>query len=147
MKHGLPRAKIVARMVENPYKSPAEAQEVAVAHGDALRWPAIGCVGSALVGIAFASYQLAFYMSIIEIARRSASNQAIENANEMLYGSYVWAGLSILAIVAAVCMLARRGRWFVLTTSVVGVAVCIPAPLAIVVLMRVWRKDVWDSFR
>jgi len=132
---------------ENPYQSPGEAAATNLRQTDPLRLPAIGCFGSAFIAIAFAGYLLWFSQGFLRVAHEAENEKAIEAAHEMATGSYRLMGLSVLAVVAAVCMLLRRWRWFVLITSVLGIITCIPAPLAAIIFMRVRRKDIWNSFR
>jgi hypothetical protein len=44
-------------------------------------------------------------------------------------------------------MRARRNRWFILLSSILGLLFCFPAPLAAIILLRLRQKEVWESFR
>jgi hypothetical protein len=56
-------------------------------------------------------------------------------------------GLGVLMLLAALCMLARRGKWLVVLISVLSVVACLPAPVAVITLLRLRRADVWNSFK
>ena len=133
-------------MDENPYHPPAEASELSERQSDPLRLPAIGCIGSGMLGVVLAICQFVFSLQFLRLAKQAESLRAINEAHEMTMGSYGMAGLSLLALVSAVCIFRRRFRWLVIASGVVGIVTCIPAPLAVIVLMRLWKKDVWNSF-
>ena len=84
------------------------------------------------------------YSVFFGLPEQAENLRAAREANEMTMGSYWMAGLSLLALVSAICIFRLRFRWLVV--SVIGIATRLPAPLAIIVLMRLWRKDVWNSF-
>jgi hypothetical protein len=132
--------------MDNPYQTPIDAVESSKREYDPLRFPAIGCLAGGLLGAIIGVAHLAFSIYLLRLMQQAENYEAVEQARKMAIQTWWFIGLSLLAIVTAVCIFWRQARWLVILSSIVGVATCLPAPLAVVVIMRLWRKDVWNSF-
>lgn len=129
----------------NPYQPPVQqSSEAAVA--DPLRLPAMGCLVAAGLGIACAGWMVYQSMSLLELAREYDSDKALNAAWELSYSAAWTFALCILAIFVAWSLASRRNKWIVLLSSLVGIALCLPAPLAAIILLRLRRQEVWKSF-
>lgn len=84
--------------------------------------------------------------SFLGLAREYESIQASKQGWEIVYSTCWTIALSVLALFVAWSMSARRNKWIVLLSSVVGILLCLPAPLAVVILMRLRHKEIWNSF-
>lgn len=132
-------------MTVNPYQAPAE-QSHEPAPADPLRLPAIGCVVSAALGFGCAAWILYIATTFFELAAKYESAGALKEAWGDVYSACFTVALCILALFVAWSMSTRRNKWIVLLSSLLGLVLCFPAPLAAIILLRLRRKDVWDSF-
>jgi len=133
-------------MGDNPYQSPADTQAGA-GSVDLLYWPAIGCLGISILGTLAAAAHSAFAIFLLWLAHENANDRHVGQAKEMVLESFGAVIACVVGIIAAICMFRRRARWLVLLAAAAGLVTCLPAPLAVIILMRLWRRDVWSSFQ
>lgn len=138
-------------MTSNPYQPPSEPSQVAskpLREGgeDPLRGPAYGCFFAALLMIFGAVVNFGMYWPHLKHGQRIGNEQIVEAAWREVVDAVLGFTLCILAFAVAWSMLRRRNRWLVAGSSVLGLFLCLPAPLAAVVLLRLRRKEVWESF-
>lgn len=132
-------------MNQNPYQPPSEQGEVK-SSPDPLRLPAIGCAVGAAVAFLWAMWMIYYFTRMLTYVDEEASPELVRIAWEGIQSSSILFVLSPLALAAVWSMHARRNRWFILLSSVLGLLLCFPAPLAAIILLRLRQKDVWESF-
>jgi hypothetical protein len=131
-------------MSVNPYESPVD--DSLSKPTDPLRFPAIGCFVAAILGFLWSIWMLYVTATFFELARRYEAREAAAEGWDMLQSTGWLVLLCILALFVAWSMHNRRNRLLVLISSIAGIFLCLPAPLAAVILMRLRRKEVWESF-
>lgn len=139
-------------MVEpNPYQSPndisvtaetpltADDAEPLKAH-DPLAGPAVLCILCSLVGMMYAGLLLFVVIASFAFGRMPSSPR------EAGFALAAFVSMSLMQF-AGQAMLNRRYRLVVIFGSVLGLLTCILAPLFAVILFRLSKPDVWNSFR
>ena len=139
-------------MVEpNPYQSPhdislteempltAEDAEPLKAH-DPLAGPAVLCILCSLVGMMYAGLLLLVVIASFAFGRMPPS------PGEAGFAFVAFVSMSLMQF-AGHAMLNRRYRLVVIFASVLGLLTCILSPLFAIILIRLSRPDVWNSFR
>lgn len=130
-------------MTDNPYESPAP---VDAPHSDAtgiLKWPALGCAFSGFGILVAGVYSFWLFRTLGEKAKQ---DEFEFEANVLFDNAVVWTGLGMLATVVAYSLLRRRNRWTIVISSVIGILICMPAPLAVFILLLMRRKEIWETF-
>ena len=128
-------------MGHNPYQPPAEALHL---ESDPLQFPAVGCMVLAMLavvtGLRLLIISLLWFWLSLKTGR--LQRQTLETLLAAL-SLFAFAGL---AMVVSKSLRQRRKKWLIVAASIVGTAACIPAPVTLLILMRICRKDVWRSF-
>lgn len=140
--------------MENPYQSPSpESQssttESSKKKSQPLRWPAFGCLitGSILLTMNVAQLYILWNLhTVMRAFNDKGATQRVQRINDAFLESSIAILFSILALFIAWSMYTKRNRWTVYCSSILGMVLCVPAPLAVIIFLRIRRKEVWDSF-
>lgn len=132
-------------MTHNPYQPPSESSQVPskpLREGgeDPLRGPVYGCFFAALLMLLGATMSFGMYWMHLRHGQEVGDGEISAVAWGELLDAVAGFALSILAFVVAWSMLRRRNRWLVLSSSILGLLLCLPAPLAAIILLRLRRK-------
>lgn len=135
----------------NPYQAPndisvaaempltAEDGERFKAH-DPLAWPAVLCILCSLVGMMYTGLLLLIILASFIFGRMRPS------PGEAGFAFVAFMSMGLIQF-AGYAMLNRRYRLVVIFTSILGLFTCIFAPVFAVILFRLSKPDVWNSFR
>jgi magnesium-transporting ATPase (P-type) len=133
-------------MDENPYESPRDAQTPRQTQIDPLRVPSL--VSMIVSILAIGGGMIGFVFSII-LLKMLADLDRPELAQDVVQGilsSGFWFLFGVTGVFVASSIRSRKRRWLVIGWSAAALATCLLSPLAVIILMRIWRKDVWSSF-
>jgi hypothetical protein len=134
-------------MEPNPYESPAITLSPPKIP-NLLLLPAIGCI---LLGIiAFLpSVRLitegAWYL-VVSYLTKSVRGEAEKGAWELVRVGAAGMGFTVSAFLVAWCLLRRRHKWLIVAGAVLGTLLIIPAPVTVLILMRMRNHGIWESF-
>ncbi len=133
----------------NPYQPPATASEPPVPV-DLLRLPAAGCAFTGMVTIVlcmlFAALVIGFYVADPFLPAEQRNRLRDREIWEHLSVAAVYCGLGGLSVFVSRALRRRRNRWIVVAAAVLGLVLCLPGPLAALILLRLWRRDIWTTF-
>ncbi|MGV3608868.1 MAG: hypothetical protein ACO1RA_20865 [Planctomycetaceae bacterium] len=140
--------------MENPYQTPSlESQssgtECSEQKSKPLRWPAFGCLLTGGLWLTMNVAQMYILWNLYTAMRTFNDKQAtqrVQRINEAFLETSVSILFGLLALFIAWSMYSRRNRWTVYCSSILGMVLCAPAPLAVIIFLRIRRKEVWDSF-
>ena len=125
----------------NPYESPAE---VLNSTPDPLGLPAMGYTvlgGMGVVaGLGMVVMSALWFWLWFEFGEMSSQ------AWETLGTGLLWLAVSAMFLFVSRSLRKRKNKWLIVATSVLGTAACLAAPVTILTLMRICRKEVWRSF-
>lgn len=125
-------------MTLNPYESPPVSSSKA--SPDLLKYPAIAAVITSALAIGFAIlYTVGSVIVIIQVGDEDLAMMLLDELKPMTL--YLLFG--ILGLIAARGMHQRRWRWLITIWAIWATVTCMLAPVGVIVLMRVWRKDAW----
>gem|GEM_PF-6101403 len=129
-------------MTDNPYQSPATIEEPIPA--DPLRGPALGCLvtGGILLAISLFGIFVAQVVYHSERMPEEVRKAAAEESRFFIFRIV----LSVLALFVAYSLTRRRNRYSIMLASGLGIILCLPAPLAAIILLRMRRPEVWSTF-
>jgi hypothetical protein len=129
-------------MNTNPYEAPSYIEPIQV---DPLRVPGIACRVIGVLGLLWAA--ILCVLACVEYRMVQQGEYWTEYPGwELARDATTLTSVSLLTLGAAWAIHTRRHRWLVIAAGCVGVLTCFGAPFAVVLLMRVWRKEVWNSF-
>jgi hypothetical protein len=130
----------------NPYESPQSVQAGQRPVANPLKGPAIAAlivsvlaIGGAVIGLV-CSVILLMMMADLDLP---------QNGGDFVEGiltSAFWLTFGLAGIAVWASMRRRRRRWLIIAWSLVAICSLLLAPLGAIVLIRLRRKDVWDSF-
>ena len=129
-------------MQPNPYQSPAEASPSAP---NPLRLPAIGCIVLGMLFLfpsLFLIAEFGYRLTFEHHSPRGISKDGLELATDGILGLV----FSLAAFVMAGFLFIRKYRWLIVAGAMLGTLLIVPAPVTVLILMRMRRKEVWDSF-
>lgn len=140
--------------MENPYQTPSlESQssgtESSEQKSKSLRWPAFGCLITGCLWLTMNVVQM-YILWNLYTAMRAFNDEKATQKVQRIYEAFLETSVAILfgllALFIAWSMYAKRNRWTVYCSSILGMGLCTPAPLAVIIFLRIRRKEVWDSF-
>ena len=137
----------MAGMEPNPYQSPAAAPSLPRVP-NLLLLPAIGCT---LLGIiAFLPSALyitegAWYLAVSYLTT-GIRGAAEKDAWELVRDGAIGMAFTVAAFGIAWCLMRRRHKWLIITGAVLGTLLVVPAPVTVLILMRMRNRGVWESF-
>ena len=129
-------------MQPNPYQSPAEAS---LSAPNPLRLPAFGCIILGVLAIVPSIFLLAefgYRLTVEYLSPHGIIKDDLDNATDGILGVV----FSVAAFVMAGCMFIRKHRWLIDLGALLGTLLIVPAPVTVLILMRMRQKEVWDSF-
>jgi hypothetical protein len=129
-------------MSDNPYESPTLVEPLPP--GDLLKVPAWGCLASGSCLLVLGVIGFCYWQFAYGIAKGNPDIEAL--LLKQVYHFLRLIGFALLAIFVGWCLWQRRNRWTVVVASIVGIIMCVPGPLAAVVLLRMRRPEIWAQF-
>ncbi|MEX2174891.1 MAG: hypothetical protein WD872_11055 [Pirellulaceae bacterium] len=133
-------------MSDNPYKSPGETQSNDETAGDPLRGLAIASFIVSSLAIVASVVQVVASIVLLKMLADLDRPELEREVTSGLLTAGLWFVFGVSGIIVARGMRQRRRRWLVIAWSIAAIASCLLSPLGALVLMRLWRKDVWNSF-
>jgi len=130
-------------MTVNPYQPPVDPQDAPL-RSNPLQGPAIGC--AVFGGISLLASLAYFGLSATLFSLAREAERALEPAHETLGAGVTFLALSILFFLMTWSMFKRRNRWLVTLGAIVGTALVLPAPVTVIILMRMSQTEIWRSF-
>ena len=133
-------------MQPNPYQSPAGAPPSAP---NLLRLPAFGCIILGILAIVPSLFLLAGfgYLLVVEyLSPYGVSSDNLQIARMAITDGVLGVTFALAAFVMARAMFTRKYRWLIVLGALLGSLLIVPAQVTVLILMRIRRKEVWDSF-
>lgn len=125
----------------NPYDSPADALN---SKSDPLGLPAIGYMVLGALGVVAGLGMLV--MSALWFWLWFEFGKMPSEAWETLGTGLLQLVVSAMFLFVSRSLRKRKNKWLIVVTSILGTAACIPAPVTVLTLMRICRKEVWRTF-
>jgi len=133
-------------MQQNPYESPRDIKGLERVSADPLRGPSIACLIVSTLAICGSVVGFVLSLRFLMLMREFERPEFERDAFEGIWASVFWFLLGISGLVVAHSMRHRHRKWLIVVWAIVASATCVLSPLGLIVLMRLWRTDVWNSF-
>ena len=134
-------------MGDNPYESPQGSDPTSMTSGDPLRGPAFACLIVSILAICGSFLALGASLVFLKVLADLDRPELQREVRDGFIAAAFWFAFGVSGVFVAVNMRKRRRRWLVIAWSVVAIGTVMLSPLGIVLLMRLWRKDVWQCFK
>lgn len=130
-------------MKVNPYEPPVDPAD-APHRSHPLQGPAIGCAVFAALSLVLSLAYFGVSAAFFNLAREAEA--AWQPALEAIVAGGTCLGISTLFFVMTWSIFKMKNRWLVTIGAVVGTALCLPAPVTVIILMRMRQREIWHSF-
>ena len=137
-------------MGEDPYESPQVSEAASETPVDPLRGPALACLIVSILAICGSILALGALLVVLKMLAdldRPEVERLEREVRDGFIAAAFWFAFGVSGICVAVNMRKRRRRWLVIAWSIVAIGSVMLSPLGIILLMRLWRKDVWQYFK
>jgi hypothetical protein len=130
-------------MDNNPYQAP---RDVTSANGDALKGPSIAALIISVLAIGGSAIPFVASMMLRTVLIDLDRPDLERNARDALLASALWFAFGVTGVIVHFGLRRRRQRWLAIAWSIAAIASFIFAPLGVILLMRLRRTELWNSF-
>jgi len=111
--------------------------------------PAFGCIILGILAIVPSLFLLGGigYLLVVEyLSPYGVSSDNLQIDRKGITDGVLGVAFAVAAFAMARAMFIRKYRWLIVTGALLGTLLIVPAPVTVLILMRMRRKEVWDSF-
>ena len=135
-------------MEPNPYESPVATPSLPKIP-NLLLLPAIGCIFLGIIAFLPSARFItegAWYLTYRYLTFPGLPMEGDKEAWELVRVGATGMGFTVSALGVAWCLLRRRHKWLIIAGAVLGTLLVIPAPVTVLILMRMRSREIWESF-